>query len=863
VRERYLLGRRDLDRGAGFGTGVATMSAIAINGNLAEVQFNRFDLEAYDLFLRCKGLPESRLNYAWETDTYTLSTPARFAPLLGVQIDVAPPERLPLPAHLFDYQRFVVERALDAKRYAAWLDTGLGKTAVYLEWARQVLRLTGGRVLILVPLQVIRQIQDEAVRFYGDELQIEHLPSRELLTEWAPRSGPAVGITNYEKFIPGVLPELRHCAGLVADECFARGTLIDTPDGPKPIEDFRIGDQIVNAAGIDEVSDVHRREIPYAIRITIKEQCIISSPNHPYFTRRGWVCAQDLLPGDEVMATAEAVRMVRSFIYPQEAGCYQDSFLREVLLSEMAYEPAGACCKSPYTGSCSQTRRETARMVSIGHAGGTSRNRTHSLPQPDEQFGDASESLPPVENHAPQTFRAWGQRDWFDGATTDLVGCARVDLGSGISFVTGRTDSRLSIELQARLSRARAQNQYRGGWTLALQPESRGRQARYEGPFARVDGLEVLEPGHSDLESLRDANGKFYFYDLGGTRHPSFSVHGCLVHNSSILKSGGGVIKWNLIKSAKGIEYKLSCTATPAPNETMEYASQASFLEKLRTEGDILWTFFTRDKQGNWRVKPHARKAFYEFMASWSIYVRNPANFGWQDILSTLPAPDIREYQLEMTDVQRELMYGFMARQNRGLIVDDRLGIQERSKLSQLAKGFLYDKGRQAARIESVKPVFVADLVRADVADGRQCLVWTVFDVESDILAGELADLPGVATLTGSMSDEARAEVLDRFRAGEVSALISKAQLIGYGMNFQNCRSMVFSGFDDSFERMYQAIRRAVRYGQTESVRVHVPYIPELEGLMLSNVKRKQQQFNEDTAIQERHYCEALGVNHA
>jgi len=63
---------------------------------------------------------------------------------------------------------------------------------------------------------------------------------------------------------------------------------------------------------------------------------------------------------------------------------------------------------------------------------------------------------------------------------------------------------------------------------------------------------------------------------------------GLVADESSILKSGGWVIKWNLISPRRGIEYKLSCTATPAPNETMEYASQASFLEKLRTEQDIL-----------------------------------------------------------------------------------------------------------------------------------------------------------------------------------------------------------------------------------------------------------------------------------
>ncbi len=117
------------------------------------------------------------------------------------------------------------------------------------------------------------------------------------------------------------------------------------------------------------------------------------------------------------------------------------------------------------------------------------------------------------------------------------------------------------------------------------------------------------------------------------------NLAGLVLDESSILKSGGGVIKWNLIKSAKGIEYKLSCTATPAPNDVMEYASQAAFLEKLRTEGEILWTFFSRINKGpnagNWMIKPHARDGFYRFMASWSIYLRNPAAYGWPIICAT------------------------------------------------------------------------------------------------------------------------------------------------------------------------------------------------------------------------------------
>lgn len=524
--------------------------AITIEDNLAVVTFDRFDLDNYGLFLKCKRLPESQIEYRWETDTYRVTTPARFAPLLGAQEALHAEPWLPLAAHLFDYQQFVVRKALEAERYAVWLDTGLGKMSVGIEWARQVMHRTRSRVLYLSPLPIIKQVQDEATRFYGDTLAIERVDSREALAKWCKEPNPAVGICNYEKLIPGVLNEFRYLGGIVADE-------------------------------------------------------------------------------------------------------------------------------------------------------------------------------------------------------------------------------------------------------------------------------------------------------------------------AGILKSGGGVIKWNLIKSAKGVAFKLSMTATPAPNDTMEYASQASFLEKLRTEGDILWTFFTRDKQGNWMVRPYARAAFYEFMASWSIYLRDPAHLGFNDILSTLPPPEIIEHRIEITPVQRELMYGFLVKSNKGLFSDDRLGVTERSKLSQLAKGFLYEKGKpqRAVRIDSRKPAKVAEIVRGDVADGRQVLVWTVFDEESDIIAEELAGSPfTVATLDGEMKDDDRLATISDFKTGKIQVLISKAALLGYGLNLQNCKAMVFSGFDDSFERMYQATRRCYRFGQTESVRVHTVYIPELEGMIFSNVKAKEAAFFRDVSECEENYRKVLAA---
>jgi hypothetical protein len=41
-------------------------------------------------------------------------------------------------------------------------------------------------------------------------------------------------------------------------------------------------------------------------------------------------------------------------------------------------------------------------------------------------------------------------------------------------------------------------------------------------------------------------------------------------------------------------------------------------------------------------------------------------------------------------------------------------------------------------------------------------------------------------------------------------------------------------------------------------VHVHLPYVPELEGLMHTNLRAKQEAFERDVAAQERHYVNAI-----
>lgn len=95
---------------------------------------------------------------------------------------------------LFPFQRDIVAWALRRGRAAIFADTGLGKTAMQLEWARVVcdhLRAAGGnpRVLILAPLAVSQQTVREGAKF-GIEV-------RYCADQSEVRDG--ITITNYER----------------------------------------------------------------------------------------------------------------------------------------------------------------------------------------------------------------------------------------------------------------------------------------------------------------------------------------------------------------------------------------------------------------------------------------------------------------------------------------------------------------------------------------------------------------------------------------------------------------------------------------------------------------------------------------
>lgn len=91
---------------------------------------------------------------------------------------------------LFQFQQEIVEWAIERERCAIFADTGLGKAAMQLTWAKATAERTGGRVLILAPLAVSAQTKREADKFGIQGVAAVRHPEE--------TDAPIV-ITNYER----------------------------------------------------------------------------------------------------------------------------------------------------------------------------------------------------------------------------------------------------------------------------------------------------------------------------------------------------------------------------------------------------------------------------------------------------------------------------------------------------------------------------------------------------------------------------------------------------------------------------------------------------------------------------------------
>ena len=280
---------------------------------------------------------------------------------------------------------------------------------------------------------------------------------------------------------------------------------------------------------------------------------------------------------------------------------------------------------------------------------------------------------------------------------------------------------------------------------------------------------------------------------------------GIVLDESSILKGLQGKVRKHITEFALNIPYRLSCTATPSPNDFMELGTQSEFLG-IMSQVEMLATFFIHDGSdtSKWRLKGHGRKKFFEWLGTWAAVIRKPSDLGYKAVGYDLPPLILHEHIIETAPID-------------GLFADIALGLQERN----------------AARRESIQERCEKASEILDEFDIG--IAWCNLNSESELIANR----PDVVEITGSMDQDKKEKSIMGFTNQEISKIVTKPKIAGFGLNWQHCNKMVFIGLSDSFESYYQAIRRCWRFGQTEPVNVHI-VISDREGAVLENIKRKQ-----------------------
>lgn len=286
---------------------------------------------------------------------------------------------------------------------------------------------------------------------------------------------------------------------------------------------------------------------------------------------------------------------------------------------------------------------------------------------------------------------------------------------------------------------------------------------------------------------------------------------GVVLDESSILKNFNGATKKKLIDTFERIPFKLCCTATPSPNDDMEITNHSEFLN-MGKSNEILAMYFTHDggDTGQWRLKGHARRRFWNWVKTWSSFVSNPCDIGFDGSEYILPKLNLLEYQIKVPVSEFQMF--------------NNVSVSATNFNEELRK-------TMEARLDKV-----VELVSNSP---ENFIIWIKQNVEGDYLRKKLTE---AVEVRGSEDPVLKEQKLLGFARNEFRILITKTKIAQFGLNYQNCHNQIFAALDFSFESLYQAIRRSYRFGQKHDVNIHLITTDTMQNV-IGAIRQKQNQF--------------------
>lgn len=266
------------------------------------------------------------------------------------------------------------------------------------------------------------------------------------------------------------------------------------------------------------------------------------------------------------------------------------------------------------------------------------------------------------------------------------------------------------------------------------------------------------------------------------------------------------------------LNFRFVATATPTPNDYIEILNYADYLGVIN-RGHALTRFFQRDstKAGQLKLYENKKSEFWQWVSTWAAFINTPADLGYDDTGYVLPDLNIIEHKIsyEITE-QPKNKFGEAI-----LFKDLSKSLLEVSKEK---------RDSLPARLNKATEI-------AESIDGN-CIIWHHLESERQFLESNFKG-QSYASVYGGLDNHTKEKLLIEFSEGKHKYLLTKPKIAGSGCNFQDAsHDMIFAGIDYKFNDFIQAVHRQYRFGQKNTVNVHIIYTDN-EYEVLKTLKKK------------------------
>lgn len=684
------------------------------------------------------------------------------------------------------------------RRSYCFNDMGSGKTASCI-WAADYLMRIGEvrKVLIVCPVSIMDQAWGRDIfnfamhRTYGIAHGTAAQRRRVIATD------PDFLIVNFD----GVeVLQKEIMAGdydlVIIDECFVAGTLVSTPIGRVPIENLNAGDKVLTSNGEMRIKKLVRNITNKLVEVRLNNGEVIKcTPEHPFFTDIGWVCAKylegrRLISDSDLSCMRKRVRTRK--ISNNSSNKEQHEFgyeLLEILRSEeVAFGESG---KKPLQQHVTRREREAERSE-IG--------RTSS------KAVSSSESK---RNQAESSGREWDRHDSLrrDGCTlfTEKLG---LELPSSV----GQEAARLSYELQARFCEPYIKNRSGGGrWEphTVEQTEARSKER------GEVEGIRVVSVSYIECPSGESV----YNLEVEGT--PNYFVgNNWLVHNCNAYKTAT-TNRWKVMKAVME-ELKLKrggedvwlwmLTGSPAAQSPLDAYGLAKMMDPKsvpRTFSRFRDMVMFKVSQFRWIPKPNATTTIHEIL--------QPAIRFTKDECLDLPEMVYLKREVPLSKQQEKYyleLKNHMRMAASGETVTSANAAVSINKLLQVSAGCTYTDDGEVMEFD-IKPRFKVLMEVIEQTEQKVLIFANYKHVITKLV--ETLEAAGVKTefIRGDVSATKRSDIIYRFQnAEDPRVLVLQPQAAAHGITLTAANTVVWWGPTASLETYTQANARVHRPGQ-------------------------------------------------